>query len=172
MSEVDGREDEPRTDYHRDVYDEWGDPDPGELEAHSHGLDFGLLLLRLGSLPLVAHGLHGAADMPGLIRRVGDHPLGAQSPEFFAWILMLAQVALPVLLAVGLFTRPAAFFTAAMTAVLWLLTVPLSLGYSPLTPQGALTGEALLLHVGLSLPLVFTGAGRWSLDAMRTAGRP
>lgn len=172
MSEPQGRDDGPHTDYHRGVYDDWEDQDPGDLEVHSHGLDFGLLVVRLGSLPLVAHGLHEAADMPGFVQQVGDHPIGAQSPEFFAWLLMLAHVAMPVLLAVGLFTRPAAFVVAAMMATLWALTVPLSMGYSPLTPEGALTGETLLLYAGLALPLVFTGAGRWSFDAMRTAGRP
>ena len=40
------------------------------------------------------------------------------------------------------------------------------------TPLGALTGENALLYVALALPLVFTGAGRWSLDSLRTAGRP
>lgn len=172
MSQEDGRADDAGTDYHRDVYDDWQEVPDGDTEAHSHGLDFGLLLLRLASLPLLAHGLHEAGDMAGFVDEVADHPLGAQSPEFLAWLLMLGQVALPVLLAVGLFTRPAAFLAAGMMAAIWALTVPLSVGYAPLTPQGALTGEALLLYVGITLPLAFTGAGRWSLDAMRTAGRP
>ncbi len=156
--------------YHRSVYDAWEGPADGEV--HSRGLDFGLLLLRLGGLPLLAHGLHKAVDVPALVDRVADNPVGAQAPEFFAWLLMLGQVALPVLVAVGLFTRPAAFLLAATSATVWAFTVPLALGYTPLTPEGALTGEPLLLYVALSLPLAFTGAGRWSLDSMRTAGRP
>lgn len=175
MSEEDRRRDA-EEDYHRDVYDaydgDWADLDPRDVEQHSRGLDFGLLVLRAGSLPLVAHGLHKALDMPAFVAEVGANPVGGQGPEFFAWLIMLGQVALPVLVAVGLFTRPAAFLVAAMMAAIWGLTVPLSLGYTPLTPEGALTGEAVVLYVALALPLVFTGAGRWSLDAMRTDGRP
>lgn len=172
MTGPDGGDDDAVADYHRDVYDDWDDAPAVDVEAHGHGLDFGLLLLRLASLPLLAHGLHKAADMAAFVDEVADHPVGGQSPDFFAWLLMLGQVALPVLVAVGLFTRPAAFLVAAMMAAVWALTVPLSIGYTLLTPEGALTGEAVLLYVGLALPLVFTGAGRWSLDAMRTAGRP
>lgn len=157
-------------DYHRDVYDDWAAPVEGEV--HSRGLDFGLLLLRIGGLPLLVHGLHKAADVPALVDRVADNPVGAQAPEFIAWLLLLGQVALPVLVAVGLFTRPAAFLLTAMSATTWAFTVPLALGYTPVTPEGALTGEPVLLYVALALPLAFTGAGRWSLDSMRTAGRP
>ena len=38
--------------------------------------------------------------------------------------------------------------------------------------DGGLTGENALLYLGLSLPLAFTGAGRLSVDSLRTAGRP
>lgn len=166
-----------RDDYHRDAYDQdaydgWDEPVDGDAEVHSRGLDFGLLLLRVGSLPLVARGLDKATDMPAFVQEVGSNTVGSQAPEFVAWLVMLGQVALPVLVAVGLFTRPAAFLLAAMTAAIWALTVPVRLDYVPMTPDGALTGEPALLFVALALPLVFTGAGLWSLDAMRTAGRP
>ena len=45
-------------------------------------------------------------------------------------------------------------------------------GYRPLADDGGLTGERALLYVVVALPLAFTGAGRWSLDSMRTGGRP
>lgn len=158
--------------YHREVYDDWDEDVAAGAEAHGRGLGFGLLLLRLGLLLLLPHGIAKAADMPAFVRQVDANVVGSQAPEFFAWMIMIGQVALPVLVAVGLFTRPAAFLVAGSMATIWVLEVYLRLGYTPLTEDGALTGEAALLYVVLSLPLAFTGAGRWSLDAMRTGGRP
>jgi putative oxidoreductase len=158
--------------YHREVYDAWEEDLGPAAEMHRPGLDLGLLVARLGTLLLAPHGVHKATDMTTFVREVGDNVLGAQAPEFFAWMIMLGQVGLPVLIALGLFTRPAAFLVAGSLSTIWLLEIYLSLDYQPLTPEGGLTGEAALLLVALSLALVFTGAGRWSLDAMRTGGRP
>ncbi len=162
----------PERRYHREVYDDWDAEVAADPEMHNRGLDFGLLLLRLGLLLLLPHGVAKAVDMPAFVRQVDANVLGAQAPELFAWMIMIGQVALPVLVAVGLFTRPAAFLVAAAMATTWVLEVYLRLGYVPLTDDGAPTGEAALLYVVLTLPLAFTGAGRWSLDSMRTGGRP
>lgn len=169
------RPDDPRqTDqhYHREVYDDWEREELPGAEMHSRGLDFGLLLLRLGLLLLLAHGVAKAVDMPAFVRQVDDNVLGAQAPEFFAWMIMIGQVALPALVAVGLFTRPAAFLVAASMTTIWVLEIFLRMDYRPLADDGGLTGERALLYVVVALPLAFTGAGRWSLDSMRTGGRP
>lgn len=163
--------------YHREVDDPsaWDDDAyalTGPVEAHGRGLDFGLLLLRCGSLALVPHGLHKAFDMPAFTQAVASSFVGAQAPEVIAWVVMLGQVALPLLLAVGLFTRPAAFLLAAMMSAIWALMFVVRVDYTVLGAQGELTGESALLYIALTLPLVFTGAGRWSLDSLRTAGRP
>ena len=65
-----------------------------------------------------------------------------------------------------------AFLAAALMAGIWALAVVTRFDYTLLAPTGGLTGENALLLVGLTLPLAFTGAGRWSLDSMRTDGRP
>lgn len=163
--------------YHREVDDPsvWDEDDyalTGPVEAHGRGVDFGLLLLRLATLTLVPHGLHKAFDMPAFTREVAGTFVGGQAPDVVAWVVMLGQVALPVLIAVGLFTRPAAFLVAAMMAVIWALMVAARIDYVPLAPDGGLTGENALLYVALTLPLAFTGAGRWSVDSLRTGGRP
>jgi putative oxidoreductase len=158
--------------YHREVYDDWDQEVAPGPELHSRGLDFGLLLLRLGLLLLLAHGVAKAVDMPAFARQVDGNLVGAQAPELFAWTVMVGQVALPVLVAVGLFTRPAAFLLAASMAAIWVLEIFLRGDYRPLTDDGSLTGEPALLYVALALPLAFTGAGRWSLDFLRTGGRP
>lgn len=167
--------DSPQADYHREVDDAW-DPDDyavvGPVEAHGRALDLGLLLLRLGCLALVFRGVHKAVDMPTFTREVSSNFIGGQAPDLFAWLVMLAQVALPVLIAIGLFTRPAAFLVAGLMVTIWVFTVYLRLDYVPLGPDGELNGEVTLLYLALTLPLVFTGAGRLSVDSLRTAGRP
>lgn len=164
--------DEETARYHREVYD-WDDPAAADgYEIHSRGLDFGLLLFRVGLLMLVLHGLHKAGDMSAFTAQVDSNFVGAQAPEFLAWMVMLGQVVLPVLIALGLFTRPAAFLCAAMMVSIWALVIASRLDYRVLDEHGALTGETALLYTVLALPLAFTGAGRWSLDTMRTAGRP
>lgn len=163
--------DEVTDSYHRPVYG-WEDEEVEDRELHGRGLDFGLLLLRLGSLLLLPHGLAKAADLDAFVRQVGGNVVGGQAPELFAWLIMLGQIALPVLLAIGLFTRPSAFLTTGMMLAIWSLAIVARLDYTPLDPTtGALTGEPALLYAVLTLPLVFTGAGRWSADAMRTADR-
>ena len=158
-------------DFHRGVYDWEGEPDD-RAEQHGRGLDFGLLLLRLGTLLLLPHGVAKAQDVGAFTDQVATNLVGGAAPEVVAWLVLAGQTALPVLLAVGLFTRPAAFLVAAMMAAIWGLAIVTRLDYRALDASGGLTGEAALLYVALALPLAFTGAGRWSLDAMRTGGRP
>ena len=163
--------------YHHEVDDppEWDEDDyavTGPVEAHSRGLDFGLLVLRLAGLPMLLHGVHKAVDMDGFTQVVAGNVVGGQAPDFFAWLVMLGQIGLPLLVAVGLFTRPAAFLLTAMMAAIWVLMIYLPAGYTPLGAEGQLTGESALLYAGLALPLIFTGAGRWSMDSLRTGGRP
>lgn len=170
---ADDPEDRWPDDYYHGVGDDWDDLDGSPVpEVHARSLDLGLLLLRLGTLMLLTRGLDKAVDLQAWTRTVDEHLLGAQAPELVAWSVLLGQVVLPLLLAVGLFVRPAAFLLAAMLSAAWVLTVYPRLDYTVLGEGGALTGEPTLLYLALTLPLVFTGAGRWSLDAMRTTGRP
>ena len=159
---------------HRGVYDDWDEDAATEAdyEAHSRGLDFGLLLLRLGALALLPHGVAKATDLDAFTSMVGSNLVGGQAPELFAWLIMLGMVGLPILIAVGLFARPAGFLCAAMMSAIFALAILPRFDYRLLDNVGALTGESALLFVALTLPLTFTGAGRWSLDSMRTAGRP
>lgn len=166
MSAPERRPGTEEADYHRSVYD-WDDEPLDRPEAHSRGLDFGLLLLRLGALLLLPHGVAKATRADAFVGVVADNLVGAAAPELIAWIVVLGQLGLPLLLAVGIFTRPAAFLTAAMMASIWGLAVVTRVDYTPISDTGGLTGEPALLYVALTLPLAFTGAGRWSLDGMR-----
>ena len=157
-----------RDDFHREVDDVWDDDDyalTGPVEAHGRGLDFGLLMLRLGSLPLMLHGVHAAVDMTAFTDRVADTLLGAQAPDFFAWLAMLALVGLPVLIVLGLFTRPVAFvLSGEMAVAYWMFHAPRN--FYP-TLNG---GDASILYCFVFLYLAAAGPGPWSLDALRRRG--
>ena len=167
-------EPDPAGDYHREVDDPWdeGYALTGPLEAHGRGLDFGLLLLRLATLPLVLLGARAATDMGAFTTQVSDSLVGSAAPDVVAWGVMVGLVALPVLVVVGLFTRPAGFLLAALLATVWALAVFLGTDRALLVDGEHLTAQSALLFVGLTLPLAFTGAGRLSVDSLRTAGRP
>lgn len=163
--------------YHHEIGDPstWDEDDyalTGPVEAHGRSLDLGLVLLRLAGLPMLVHGVAKAVDMPAFTQTVADNLVGGAAPDFIAWLVMLGQITLPLLVAVGLFTRPAAFLLAGMLAAIWAIVIYLGGDYSVLGRDGGLTGENVLLYAGLALPLVFTGAGRWSVDGLRTGGRP
>lgn len=167
-------EHDPGEDFHREVDDPWdeGYAVTAAVEAHGRGLNFGLLLLRLAPLPLVVHGARAATDMPAFTDEVSETLLGSQAPDVVAWVVMLSLVGLPVLVLVGLFTRPAGFLLAALMAAIWTMAIYLRRDYTLLADGGGVTGETALLYLGLTLPLAFTGAGRFSIDSLRTAGRP
>lgn len=125
--------------------------------------DLGLVLLRLASLPLVLHGLHHLFGFGTLVNALRAQPVTAVAPEVIAIGVVVAQLLLPVLLAVGFLTRMAGLAQAALMASFYaVLLLPTVAVIDPVT--GGLSGEATLAYAALALPLVFTGAGRFSLD--------
>jgi putative oxidoreductase len=71
--------------------------------------------------------------------------------EFAAQLATAAEHLLPLLLVVGLFTRPAALALLGMTAVIQLFVYPAA-------------WPTHLSWAALLLPLIASGAGAWSLD--------
>ena len=69
------------------------------------------------------------------------------------------------LIAIGLFTRPAAFIASGMSAVGYWMAHG-SKGFFP----AANGGEAILLYCFIFLFLAAAGGGAWSVDAMRKKG--
>lgn len=135
------------------------------------GTDLGLLLLRLCSLPLILHGLAHLGDFGAFAASLADNPVGGTSPALVAGLVVAGQLALPVLLAVGLVTRLAALAQAVMMAAIHVVWV---LASAPvLDPETmVLTSEASLAYAAISLPLVLAGAGRFSIDhAIGASGR-
>ena len=84
------------------------------------------------------------------------------NPGAFAGIVELVG---GLLIAIGLFTRPAAFIASGTMAVAyWMAHAP----KDPFPVNNM--GDAAILYCFVFLYLVFAGAGPWSLDAM-LAGR-
>ncbi|NML61002.1 DoxX family protein [Massilia sp. RP-1-19] len=82
-----------------------------------------------------------------------EYALPVISPELAAQLATGAEHLLPLLLVLGLFTRPAALALLGMTAVIQLLVYPSA-------------WPAHLSWAGLLLPLIAKGGGAWSLDSL------
>lgn len=82
-----------------------------------------------------------------------EYALPLINPELAAHLATYAEHLFPVLLVLGLFTRPAAVALLGMTAVIEIFVYP----------------DAWSTHLswaGLLLPLVAYGGGNWSLDQL------
>lgn len=136
--------------------------------ANKATTDVGLLILRLSTLIMVLHGIKKATGYAGFVDGLREHAFGRIAPDVFGFLIVAGQLVLPVLIAVGLFTRLSALALAAMMASSYALyIVPTAPIIDPRT--GGLSGESALLYVALALPLFFTGAGRFSLDHLISA---
>lgn len=126
----------------------------------------GLLVLRLFlGLSLMAHGLQkilvfSVSGFAGHLEK-----LGVPAPQLSAWLSTSAELAGGLLVAVGLFTRPAAALLAFNMAVAAFLA---HTGYFITnTPPGR---EYALNLAAAFAALALTGAGRYSVDS-RLASR-
>ena len=78
----------------------------------------------------------------------------------------IVEISCGLLIAIGLFTRPAAFLASGTMAVgYWFAHFPR--GFFPVNNMG----DAAILFCFVFLYLSVAGAGPWSLDAWRAAGR-
>ena len=86
------------------------------------------------------------------------------TPELFSLIGAAGAIELVcgTLIAIGLFTRPAAFLSSGMCAAAYFIG-HYPRGFFP----AANGGDAAVLYCFLFLYLVFAGPGPWSLDAQR-----
>ena len=126
--------------------------------------DAGLLVLRV----FVGLGLalgHGMGKMPPSERFIGGVAgMGFPAPALFGWAAGLAEFAGGLLLALGLLTRPSAFFILPTMLVAAFLREGPSFGDK----------EKALLYAAAAVLFVLAGAGRYSLDALirRRSGPP
>jgi Predicted membrane protein len=121
--------------------------------------DLGKLLLRLsvGGLMLF-HGLHklfeGVAGISGMLVAKG-------LPGFIAYGVLVGEVVAPILIIVGVLTRPAALVLAFTMIVAWLMV---GTGKTfALDAVGAWAIESLVYYFVSALAVAFLGAGRFTL---------
>ena len=97
---------------------------------------------------------HGAQKIFGMF---GGKVAGAPLMQFGGWV----ELAGGVLVAIGLFTRPAAFLASGMMAVAYFMAHA-SGGFWPIVNKG----ELAVVYCFIFLFIFFYGPGRYSLDAM------
>jgi putative oxidoreductase len=115
----------------------------------------GLTLLRIfaGVSLLMGHGMAKIPPSEGLVNAAAN--IGFPAPSVFAWAAALSESLGGACLALGLFTRPAAFFIA-FTMGTALLGVHRA---DPFQKQ-----ELAFLYFFIAIAHLFMGAGDWSLD--------
>ncbi len=123
--------------------------------------DLGLLFLRVfvGLSLALAHGLGKLPPSERFLAGVAE--MGFPLPVLFGWAAALSEFAGGILLALGLLTRPAAFFVAITMAVAAFIR-------QAGDPFGE--RELALLYGTAAVMLLLTGAGRYAIDA-RLRGR-
>jgi putative oxidoreductase len=119
--------------------------------------DAGLLLLRVfaGLALASAHGFGKLPPSEGFI--AGAAEMGFPLPVFFAWAAALAESLGGVLLALGLFTRPAALFILINMAVA---------SFIRQAGDPFLERELSLLYGAVAILFLLARSGRFGLDAL------
>jgi putative oxidoreductase len=103
---------------------------------------------------------HGAQKVFGLF---GGVPPGA--PPFIIWTAGSIELVGGVLIAIGLFTRPAAFLVSGLMAFAYFMGHAKD-GFLPIVNKG----ELAVIYCWFALYLAAAGPGAWSLDGMRRGG--
>jgi putative oxidoreductase len=123
---------------------------------------YALALLRIVSgLIFLEHGTQKFLSFPDGEMAGAGHALN--NPGAFAGIIELVA---GLLITIGLFTRPAAFIASGTMAVAyWLAHAP----QGPFPVNNG--GDAAILYCFVSLYLVFSGPGAWSVGGVRSRAR-
>lgn len=118
--------------------------------------DFGLLALRVcGFFMAFGHGMGKMPPSEGLIDGVGE--LGFPVPVFFAWMAGLSEFLGGILIGLGIYTRPAAFFLMCTMGTAAFIQ-------HAADPFG--TKEKALLYLTIGCCLLFAGGGKYSLGKL------
>jgi putative oxidoreductase len=122
-------------------------------------VDFGLLLLRLLT-GVTMIWVHGWGKLTGFstIAPKFPNPLPGMPNEVALGLAVFAEVVCAGLIVLGLLTRLAAFILVINMAVAFFVVHKMSL------QPGPGSGELAMMYLGGYLVLLFTGAGRFSVD--------
>ena len=126
--------------------------------------DVGKLILRLAVAILLA--FHGFSKLRNGIAWMAGPLQAHHLPTILGYGVYAAEVAAPILLVAGFFTRPAALVIAfELSMALYLVVGPKTFAIMPQT--GALGGELQVLYIFAALAIVFLGSGRFALSKGR-----
>ena len=123
--------------------------------------DIGKLVLRITLAILIL--LHGVSKLQNGIDFISGLVSGAGLPSAFAYLVYIGEVVAPLLVLIGLFTRPAALLIA-VNMIVAIVLVHMGELFT-LTNSGgwALELQGMFLFTAIAISLL--GAGRYSLDA-------
>jgi len=131
------------------------------IESTSAHIGLAILRVFTGLSMAFAHGLGKVPPSEGFIEGTGK--MGFPLPELFAWLAGLAEFGGGLLLALGLMTRPAAFFMGSTM----LVAAFIRHGDDPFSSQ-----EKALLFLFIAVAFVCIGAGKYGIDTwIRPRGR-
>ncbi|MBT2324052.1 DoxX family protein [Variovorax paradoxus] len=121
--------------------------------------DTGKLVLRLALGILIL--LHGIAKITGGVGFVSNILVSHGLPGALAYLTYVGEIVAPVLLIIGLYTRPAAWITVInMLVAIWLVHMK-DLGVIGKSGGWALELQGMFLFAALAV--AFLGAGRFSV---------
>ncbi|MCL2892539.1 DoxX family protein [Brenneria tiliae] len=121
--------------------------------------DFGKLLLRVSfSILMLFHGWHKLHSGIGGVQKM---LVEAGIPTFVGYGVYVGEVIIPILLILGIFTRPAALIFSFTMLTAALLANPNDLFV--LTKTGAWIAEPAAVFFFAGLAIAFLGSGRYSV---------
>jgi putative oxidoreductase len=125
--------------------------------------DAGKLVLRLAVGILIL--LHGIAKLRFGLGDVAPALERAHIPAIFGHLIYIGEVAAPILMIVGFWTRPAALVVAATMAVALVLGHPREL--FQMTDHGGLLLEVQWMFLAGAVTVALIGAGRYSVGGAK-----
>lgn len=123
-------------------------------------LGFSALRIAVGLMMAFGHGLAKVPPAEKFVEAVGS--LGFPMPAVFAWAAGLSELVGGLLIAAGLFTRPAALFLVATMGV----AAFMQHGADPLFSREGPSKEMALLYLAAASAFLLAGAGRFAVDAL------
>jgi putative oxidoreductase len=123
-------------------------------------IDLGLLILRLAVGGLMIP--HGISKLFKGTEGIAEMLAARGFPEIIAHGAIVGELIAPLLIVIGLFTRPA----SAVLAFNMIMSIYLAFGWAgfQLNQHGGITVELNLLYLFGALALMFTGAGRYAVS--------
>lgn len=118
--------------------------------------DLGKLILRVALGVLIL--LHGIAKLHSGVSGIGNMLASHGLPAAMAYLVFVGEIVAPVMLIVGLFTRPAAWLVVInMLVALWLAHTK---DLAALNGQGGWALELQGMYLFSALAVAFLGGGR------------